>query len=107
MPLYSYLCADCGPFDEIRSISAYEEPEPCPSCGEPAPRQLGAPAVKSSSVSAAAPRAPAQSAKHRAGCGCCSPAVRRPMKAEAVLTGAPRPGRNKTPAPSGSFLTRA
>jgi putative FmdB family regulatory protein len=38
MPLYSYLCADCGPFDEIRSISAYEEPEPCPQCAASARR---------------------------------------------------------------------
>jgi putative FmdB family regulatory protein len=108
MPLYNYLCADCGPFDEIRSMSAYEEPEPCPQCGDPAPRQLGAPAVNSASPSAGAPRAPAgRSLRHRGGCGCCSSAVRRPAKAEAISAAALKQARNKAASPVGSFLTRA
>ena len=40
MPSYDYLCADCGPFSEIRPMSRSDEPCTCPECGAEAPRAL-------------------------------------------------------------------
>jgi putative FmdB family regulatory protein len=105
MPFYSYLCAECGPFDEIRSISSYEEPEPCPLCGEPAPRQLGAPMIRRVGGDASASALAARTLRHRAGCGCCASGAQRPSTAEAVAAAKPR--RSRKAAPAGSFLTRA
>lgn len=38
MPVYDYLCEDCGPFTEMRPMSDYELPHDCPQCGREAPR---------------------------------------------------------------------
>ncbi len=77
MPTYDYECADCGPFTETRPMSEYAQPQPCPDCGEQAPRLLTAPALGGGAqeVSAAPARA------HPGGCGCCMP---RRLSAEAV-----------------------
>jgi putative FmdB family regulatory protein len=40
MPLYDYLCADCGPFEALASMDHYAEPCDCPDCGTAAPRVL-------------------------------------------------------------------
>ena len=46
MPVYEYLCDDCGGFSEFRPMSMYDAPHPCPSCEEPARRAiLTAPAI--------------------------------------------------------------
>ncbi|RKZ11001.1 zinc ribbon domain-containing protein [bacterium] len=40
MPLYDYLCDDCGKkFEEFRSI-ADRKTAPCPVCGKPADKQI-------------------------------------------------------------------
>ena len=42
MPLYSYRCSPCDlAFDEMAPMADYQKPQPCPSCGEPAPRVVG------------------------------------------------------------------
>ncbi len=105
MPFYSYLCAECGPFDEIRSIAAYEEPELCPSCGELAPRQLGAPMIRAASGESRNSAPASRLLRHRAGCGCCASSALRPSTAEAMAAAAPK--RNVTAAPAVSFLNRA
>ncbi len=87
MPLYDYLCGDCGPFDALRPMALSAEPEPCPGCGASAPRViLTAPAL--ACVSAGRRNAietneksrerpmntgefAAKQARHRAGCACC------------------------------------
>lgn len=45
MPLYDYLCKDCGPFRDWQSMSAAEGPIDCPTCGDPAPRAITAPFI--------------------------------------------------------------
>ena len=43
MPLYEYICRDCGPFTEIEKMARASEPMPCPSCEQLAPRGISAP----------------------------------------------------------------
>ncbi|WP_299627010.1 zinc ribbon domain-containing protein [Pelagibius sp.] len=43
MPLYNYDCAQCGEFDDWRSMSEASEPSVCPDCGDLAPRAVSAP----------------------------------------------------------------
>lgn len=46
MPLYEYLCGACGHrFEKLQRVTASTTDE-CPKCGEPARRQLGAPALQ-------------------------------------------------------------
>ena len=101
MPRYNYECPACGGFDAMRPVEAYAEPCPCPACGAAAPRGLASARIATGAAPGAA--IPARGGGHRAGCGCCTPALGRAMRAEAVAAGAPRRG----PAPAaGSFLTR-
>ena len=43
MPLYEYICQDCGPFTEMEKMARASEPMPCPSCEQLAPRGISAP----------------------------------------------------------------
>ncbi len=85
MPVYDYLCGDCGPFTDMRPMSECEEPGNCPTCSNLSPRAiLRAPhflcmpaetrkAIAVNERSANAPRTLDQyKASHRPGCGCCS-----------------------------------
>lgn len=92
MPLYEYDCAACGDFTALRPMAEYREPQPCPDCGQPAPRALftapSLPILGSAArtaharnersahepmVSKKAEREVAS--KHGAGCACCKPGV--------------------------------
>ena len=33
MPVYEFVCEDCGPFEQQRSFAEAGEPMACPSCG--------------------------------------------------------------------------
>lgn len=46
MPVYEYLCDACGGFQCSQPIAGAAVPQPCPYCGEPAPRALAAPHVR-------------------------------------------------------------
>lgn len=85
MPVYDYLCDDCGPFTVMRPMAECDEPHDCPECGETAPRAfLTAPYFASMDVgrrqafainerSANAPKTSSQmKSQHGAGCACCS-----------------------------------
>jgi putative FmdB family regulatory protein len=85
MPVYEYLCNDCGPFTEFRPMSEFEQPNDCPHCSIPAPRViLTAPnfacmpshARKAHAVNERSAHAPKTLDQHKAshgpGCGCCS-----------------------------------
>jgi putative FmdB family regulatory protein len=81
MPEYDYLCEQCGPFSEVRPMAAYADPQPCPGCGEAAPRALlTMPALGmmdagrrvAHATNERSAHAPAVSSRHPAGCGCCS-----------------------------------
>lgn len=43
MPLYDYVCAECGPFRLMRPMNEYLDPGHCPDCGTMALPQLAAP----------------------------------------------------------------
>ncbi len=85
MPVYDYLCSDCGPFTDMRPMSECDEPSDCPKCASASPRAiLRAPnffcmpadrrkAIAVNERSANAPKTLDQyKASHAPGCGCCS-----------------------------------
>ena len=85
MPLYSYACEECGPFDEWAEMSDAEKAMCCPSCAAEAARMMATPhlstmtsglrrALSRSEKTASEPRV--VSRKHLAGCGCALCAVR-------------------------------
>ncbi|MEL6208114.1 MAG: zinc ribbon domain-containing protein [Pseudomonadota bacterium] len=43
MPVYEYECAEHGFFEEMRPMSAFKDPCPCPACGADAPRATALP----------------------------------------------------------------
>ena len=40
MPVYEYLCNDCGPFTDMRPMAECDEPQDCPQCEVTAPRVI-------------------------------------------------------------------
>ncbi|WP_332118515.1 zinc ribbon domain-containing protein [Azorhizobium caulinodans] len=86
MPVYDYMCEDCGPFTQMHPMSVCADPQACPDCGLLAPRAfLSAPyfagmdsarrsAIATNERSANAPMTSSEFAakKHGAGCSCCS-----------------------------------
>jgi len=84
MPTYDYSCATCGPFSEVRPMAEFAEPQPCPACGDSAPRAvLSAPALGGSAkMEAAGPSSPLRA--HPGGCSCCAAPSARRFTAEAV-----------------------
>jgi putative FmdB family regulatory protein len=85
MPVYEYLCNDCGPFTDMRPMSECDDPQDCPQCDSSSPRvMLTAPnffcmpsdrrtAIAANERSAHAPKTLAEyKASHGPGCGCCS-----------------------------------
>lgn len=46
MPAYEYACMDCGEFQASRPIAESAAAHACPECGEPAPRALASPHVR-------------------------------------------------------------
>ena len=85
MPVYEYLCNDCGPFKDMRPMSECDDPQDCPQCLEESPRViLTAPAffcmpsdkrkaAATNERSSNAPKTLAEyKASHAPGCGCCS-----------------------------------
>lgn len=85
MPIYEYLCNECGPFTDMRPMAECDEPNICPECGDEAPRVLlTAPRFSCVSSetraahainerSAHAPKSIAEfKAAHSKGCACCT-----------------------------------
>jgi putative FmdB family regulatory protein len=85
MPVYEYLCQDCGPFTAMRPMAECDLPSECPACTRVAPRALlTAPhcstlsnerriAHATNERSAHAPKTLSQAkGAHAAGCSCCS-----------------------------------
>ncbi|MEL6775041.1 MAG: zinc ribbon domain-containing protein [Pseudomonadota bacterium] len=52
MPVYEYICAEHGSFEEMRPMAAFEDPCACPVCGAMSPRATALPrlAIMSSSA---------------------------------------------------------
>jgi putative FmdB family regulatory protein len=82
MPEYDYACSRCGMFTENHPLAEFALPQPCPTCGEAAPRAMSVPAL---SGAAAEPSSGTWSTAtaHPGGCACCRPPPRR-LSAEAV-----------------------
>ena len=84
MPVYDYLCNECGPFTDMRPMAECDLPLACPQCEATSPRAiLTAPnffcmpsdrkrAHATNERSAHAPKTLDQyKASHGPGCGCC------------------------------------
>jgi putative FmdB family regulatory protein len=88
MPLYAYDCLACGDFSAFAPLARYDQPAPCPDCGEASPRAglsvpmlagMDASRFKAHAVnekSAHAPETSTRTGRHPSGCGCCKPAAR-------------------------------
>lgn len=85
MPVYDYLCGECGPFTDMRPMAECDMPSDCPACGASAPRViLTAPQLSTmpsakrqahaaNERSANAPRSLSSlKSSHGTGCACCS-----------------------------------
>ncbi len=46
MPVYDFVCDDCGPFEQRRSLAEAGDPMACPKCGEEARRVYSMPHTK-------------------------------------------------------------
>ena len=46
MPIYEFLCEDCGPLEQQRPLAESSEPMSCPSCGLAARRIYHMPATR-------------------------------------------------------------
>src|SRR5205823_8845874 len=40
MPVYEYLCNDCGPFTDMRPMAECDDPQACPRCEISSPRVI-------------------------------------------------------------------
>ena len=93
MPVYDYLCSDCGPFTAMRPMLEFDQPQPCDECGEAAPRALlTAPAMfgsdlgrrRAAEVNERSAHEPKRAKRHPASCGCCSGGGGNKLRAEAM-----------------------
>ena len=93
MPVYEYLCNDCGPFTDMRPMAECDDPQDCPQCESESPRViLTAPAffcmpsdkrkaIATNERSANAPKTLGEyKASHGPGCGCCSTGKKKPAR---------------------------
>ena len=46
MPVYDFVCDDCGPFEQRRSLAEAGDPMACPRCGKEARRVYSMPNTK-------------------------------------------------------------
>src|ERR1700739_2481401 len=85
MPVYEYLCADCGPFTDMRPMSECDDPQDCPRCETSSPRVVLTapnffcmPADRNKAIAIYARSAHAPQALYRykatpgPACGCCA-----------------------------------
>lgn len=88
MPVYEYQCDECGVFEEMRPMSRFMDPCPCPECGVEA-RRVMITVPRLSAVSGRVRHAhetnerSADSPKrsnHGPGCGCCGGGTKKPSK---------------------------
>ena len=88
MPVYEYMCDDCGPFEEMVPMARFADPRDCPDCGAASPRLLTIPrlAAVSSDTRRAhetnerAADSPKRSKVHGPGCGCCGGGKKKSSK---------------------------
>ncbi|PXW23868.1 zinc ribbon domain-containing protein [Paraburkholderia caballeronis] len=74
MPVYDYLCADCGVFDAVRRIAQRDDALCCPRCGADAQRvTVAAPALASGATDSGSSSGEGRygGMRHVGGCTCC------------------------------------
>lgn len=72
MPVYDYLCADCGVFDAVRRIAERDDALCCPRCGAGAQRvTVAAPALASGAADSGSSSEGRYGMRHVGGCSCC------------------------------------
>jgi len=72
MPLYTFLCDDCGPFDVSRRIADRDAPASCPTCEADAARVMTSPRLLGmGSEGAASQDGGYGRLRHAGACGCC------------------------------------
>jgi putative FmdB family regulatory protein len=94
MPIYDYMCSDCGNFDALRPTARRDDAAECPACGELSVRvfangphlaRLDADTRRAMDGNVRAAHAPVSSKdyesgykrlKHPSGCGCCGTSKR-------------------------------
>lgn len=104
MPVYEYMCDACGDFTELKPMSEYQSPQPCPDCGVLAPRvMLTAPhcsgisresrvahstneQARHAPMSVDAYKDKQDRVKHAAGCSCCSGGMKSRSKKNRTAT---------------------
>ncbi len=79
MPLYTYDCRACGPFDTWNTIEDAANAIVCPKCSQPSRRQISLPNINNMNVVLRGALARSERSgtepkvvkkKHLAGCGC-------------------------------------
>ncbi len=78
MPIYDYLCAECGEFSLQRGIAERDRPAPCPDCDELGQRIVTAPNLSlmnpvqrtAHQTNEKSRHEPGVSTRHRCGSGC-------------------------------------
>lgn len=76
MPTYNYTCPTHGTFTANASMKAYKDPQNCPTCEKPSPRDF----ITAPQISTRNPRPKANQSggpkgrelKHAPGCSCSS-----------------------------------
>lgn len=80
MPIYEYWCDNCGPFEALGKVSAFDQPCTCPDCSSKSPRViLTAPSLATMdsnrrhahATNERSADSPKRSHQHGPGCGCC------------------------------------
>jgi putative FmdB family regulatory protein len=86
MPLYDFVCGDCGPFRAWAVIRASDAAAECPDCGTGCSRLLAAPGISTMHVALRSAMSRSERSidepkvmkrSHLAGCGCsmCRPSA--------------------------------
>lgn len=86
MPLYDFVCGDCGPFRAWMIMAASESAAECPDCGHGCARVVSAPQISTLNGTLRSALARSERSidepklvnkKHLAGCGCsiCKPSA--------------------------------
>ena len=72
MPLYTYRCSNCGPFDALVALADVDKAQCCDGCGEMGERVITP--VRLSVLTYGSRRAHEinEKSRHAPSCGCCS-----------------------------------
>jgi putative FmdB family regulatory protein len=94
VPVYEFVCEDCGPFEQRHSFTEAGAPIACPSCGRKARRVYSVPSIKRMPAALSGAMGHAEKSAHE------PQVVRRPTGAQSLGRGTSTatggPGRSAT-----------